>query len=65
MRPNFPREGDPQKPGLRVGLRPGDKIMINDSLEVEFIGVQGKYIRLLFLGNPEEWKITRKPEVKS
>ena len=52
------------KPGLRLGLRPGDKVMINDKLEVEFIGVQGNYIRLLFSGDPKEWKIQRKPEAK-
>ncbi len=56
---------DIEKPGLRLGLRPGDKVIINDSLEVEFIGVQGNYIRLLFSGDPNEWTINRKPMVKS
>lgn len=65
MPDGFERKGDRSKPGLRLGLRPGDRVMINDALEVEFIGVQGNYIRLLFSGDPKEWTIKRAPEAKN
>ena len=61
MPEGFDRVGDRQKKGLRLGLRPGDRVAINDGLEIEFIGVQGNYIRLLFSGEPTKWKIKRKP----
>jgi hypothetical protein len=65
MPADFDRTGDKSKPGLRLGLRPGDRVVINDELEIEFIGNQGNYIRLLFSGDATKWKIRRGAEVKS
>lgn len=64
MPEDFERKGDRSKPGLRLGLKPGDRVMIGDRLEIEYIGNQGNYIRLLFSGDSKEWTIKRVPQVR-